>query len=335
MIQGILLAVLAGVMLGFYALPEKFTKEYKYENTWGLYFFIMLLILPILTSLFLIKDFGIVLSSVPTDVLLKMAAASFLWGWGVQLWSKAINYIGLSLGFSIFIGSVILVGSVLPFIVDGLPSPNALIFILIGLAVVLVGIGINGRAGMLRNSDEMKSGVKSVNKMAMGIFIAVLGGLLATGFSFANAIGVSPISEAMLANGNPAGMTSLAIMNIIYVSGGIFVLPYFAIQLTKNNTWHVFKKSFVIRNVSMATIMAVLCFFAGVVFAYAASQLGKAGNTVGYAIYNTISVLVAVISGLLTSEWGSSSSKAKNMLYFALAAMITGVVLIAVGNSFA
>ena len=57
MIQGILLAVLAGVMLGFYALPEKFTKEYKYENTWGLYFFIMLLILPILTSLFLIKDF--------------------------------------------------------------------------------------------------------------------------------------------------------------------------------------------------------------------------------------------------------------------------------------
>lgn len=335
MIQGILLAVLAGVMLGFYALPEKFTKEYKYENTWGLYFFIMLLILPILTSLFLIKDFGIVLSSVPTDVLLKMAAASFLWGWGVQLWSKAINYIGLSLGFSIFIGSVILVGSVLPFIVDGLPSPNALIFILIGLAVVLVGIGINGRAGMLRNSAEMKSGVKSVNKMAMGIFIAVLGGLLATGFSFANAIGVSPISEAMLANGNPAGMTSLAIMNIIYVSGGIFVLPYFAIQLTKNNTWHVFKKSFVIRNVSMATIMAVLCFFAGVVFAYAASQLGKAGNTVGYAIYNTISVLVAVISGLLTSEWGSSSSKAKNMLYFALAAMITGVVLIAVGNNFA
>jgi len=334
MIQGILLAVLAGVMLGFYALPEKFAKGYKYENIWGLYFFIMLLILPILTSLFLIKNFGAVLSSVPLDILLKMAAASFLWGWGVQLWSKAINYIGLSLGFSIFIGSVILVGSVLPFIVDGLPSPNALIFILIGLAVVLVGIAINGRAGMLRNSAEMKSGEKSANKMAMGIFIAVFGGLLATGFSFANAVGVGPISEAMLANGNPSGMTSLAIMNIIYVSGGIFVLPYFAIQLTKNNSWPVFTKSFVLRNISMATIMAVLCFFAGVVFAYAASQLGKAGNTVGYAIYNTVSVLVAVVSGLMTKEWDTSGSKAKNLLYLALIAMILGVVLIAVGNSF-
>ena len=335
MIQGILLAVLAGVMLGFYALPEKFTKEYKYENTWGLYFFIMLLILPILTSLFLIKDFGIVLSSEPTDVLLKMAAASFLWGWGVQLWSKAINYIGISLGFSIFIGSVILVGSVLPFFVDGLPSTNALTFILIGLTIVLIGVAINGNAGMLRNKSENKVGEKSSNNMVIGIFIAVFGGLLATGFSYANALGADPVSKAMIAQGNPAGMTSLAIMNIIYLSGGLFVLPFFVIQLTKNKTWGVFKSTFATRNISLAFVMAILNFFAGVVFAYAASQLGKAGNTVGYAIYNTISVLVAVISGLLTSEWGSSSSKAKNMLYFALAAMITGVVLIAVGNNFA
>lgn len=334
MIQGILFAILAGVMLGFYALPEKFTKDYKFENTWGLYFFIMLFILPILTSLFLINNFGAVLNSVPTDVLLKMAAASFLWGWGVQLWSKAINYIGVSLGFTIFIGSVILVGSVLPFIVDGVPNNEALTFILIGLAIVLVGVAINGRAGMLRNKSEMESGKGSVNKMAIGIFIAVFGGLLATGFSFANAVGVGPISTAMLEQGNPASMTSLAIMNIIYVSGGIFVLPFFSIQLTKKNLWSNFSSPFVLRNISMATIMAVLCFFAGVVFAYAATQLGGAGNTVGYAIYNTVSVLVAVVGGLMTKEWGSSSSKAKKLLYLALAAMIIGVVFIAIGNSF-
>ena len=41
---GILFAVLAGLMLGLYALPEKYTKGYEFENTWGMMFFINMLI---------------------------------------------------------------------------------------------------------------------------------------------------------------------------------------------------------------------------------------------------------------------------------------------------
>ena len=40
MIEGIIWAVAAGVMLGLYALPEKYTREFEYENTWGLFFLI-------------------------------------------------------------------------------------------------------------------------------------------------------------------------------------------------------------------------------------------------------------------------------------------------------
>lgn len=40
MINGILWAVGAGIMLGLYALPEKYIKGYKYENTWFLFFFL-------------------------------------------------------------------------------------------------------------------------------------------------------------------------------------------------------------------------------------------------------------------------------------------------------
>ena len=34
MVTGIVWAVLAGLMLGLYALPGKFTKDFKEENTW-------------------------------------------------------------------------------------------------------------------------------------------------------------------------------------------------------------------------------------------------------------------------------------------------------------
>ena len=100
MIEGIILAIFAGLMLGLYALPEKFTKDFKFENTWGLFFMLTMFEVPIIASLTLIKGFGDIFSSLPSGIIFKMAISSFLWGIGVMMWGKAINHIGLSLGFS-------------------------------------------------------------------------------------------------------------------------------------------------------------------------------------------------------------------------------------------
>lgn len=164
MIAGIVWAIIAGVMLGLYALPEKYTKDFQFENTWGLFFMLTMFVVPVIASVFLIDRFGEVFSSVSSDVLIKMAAASFLWGIGVMMWGKAINHIGLSLGFSIFIGTVILIGSLIPFFVDGIPSQATFVTILIGLSVVLIGIIANGRAGIIREADELKNITPVQNK---------------------------------------------------------------------------------------------------------------------------------------------------------------------------
>lgn len=336
MINGILWAVGAGIMLGLYALPEKYIKGYKYENTWFLFFFLSLIVLPVLSSFLLIDNFCDVLMTLPSKVLCFMIFTSFLWGVGVQLWSKAIDYIGVSLGFSIFIGSVILVGSILPFIVDGLPSENALWYIIMGLIIILIGVVSNGRAGILRKeSSEHVDSIEllSSGKTIRGIFIALIGGLLATGFSIANAVGNKPITEAVIAQGNPMWMSSIAIMFIIYLSGALYAIPYFVFKLFKNNTWSTYKSKHSLSNFGMAFIMACLNYAASASFAYAAFSLGSSGNTVGYAIYNTVSVLLAVIGGLLTKEWVGAPKKVKRILYFALISMLLGVVLIAIGNA--
>ena len=52
MIQGILLAIVAGLMLGLYALPEKFTKDFEFENTWGLFFAINTFVIPNIAAFF-------------------------------------------------------------------------------------------------------------------------------------------------------------------------------------------------------------------------------------------------------------------------------------------
>ena len=337
MIEGIILAIGAGLMLGLYALPEKFTKDFKFENTWGLFFMLTMFLVPIVASLTLIDGFSEVFAAVPSDILIKMALASVLWGIGVMMWGKAINHIGLSLGFSLFIGTVILVGSVLPFLVEGLPEQQVFLTVLAGILVVLLGVLFNGRAGILREQDELKSGDKKAENggMVKGITIAVVGGLLATGFSYANAVGRPFIHEASQAAGNPEWVTAVGVMFPIFISGGIVMATYFAWQLSAKKAWADFKTPNFSKNFILILVMAVFHYAASALFAFAAFKLGEIGNTVGYAIFNTSCVATAIVSGIVTNEWANASNKAKNYLYISLASMIVGIIIIALGNGIA
>ncbi|GAA4820764.1 L-rhamnose/proton symporter RhaT [Algivirga pacifica] len=332
MIEGIIWALMAGLMLGLYALPEKYTKDFAFENTWGLYFAINTFLIPNIAAFGLIDNFNDVLSAIPAGILTGMFISSFLWGIGVMMWGKAINHIGLSLGFSLFIGTIILVGSLIPFVVDGLPESSVLMMILAGISVVLVGVLFNGRAGILRQREEGEEGTKK-GSMTTGIFIAVIGGLLATGFSYANTVGLPVIKDAVVANNNPAWMSAIAVMYVIYMSGGIAIALYFGWQLSAKGLWSKFQTPSFGRNTLLTSIMGIFNFAASATFAYAAYRLGNTGGTVGYAIFNTVSVAVAIVSGLVTKEWVSASTKAKGSLYFGLASMIVGIVIVAMGNS--
>ena len=335
MTEGVLLAIFAGLMLGLYALPEKFTKDFKYENTWSLFFLLTMFVVPIIASITLINGFGDIFGNMPTDIWIKMGLTSFLWGVGVMMWSKAINHIGLSLGFSLFIGTIILVGSVLPFIEDGLPPTNKLTTILLGLFVVLIGIFANGKAGCIREKVEKANHENSEQKgsMATGILIAVIGGLLATGFSYANAAGRPYLHEASQAAGNAEWITAVAVMFPIFISGGIVMTAYFLWQLSTKKAWGDFKTPSFGKNFVLILVMAFFHYAASALFAFAAYKLGASGNTVGYAIFNTACVVTAIISGIITKEWVNASPKARKFLYMGLSCMVIGIIIVAYSNS--
>ncbi|MFC5624784.1 L-rhamnose/proton symporter RhaT [Algoriphagus winogradskyi] len=337
MTEGVLLAITAGVMLGLYALPEKFTNGFTYENTWSLFFLLTMFVVPIVASVLLIDGFGQIFGEMPAELWLKMGLASFLWGIGVMMWSKAINHIGLSLGFSIFIGTVIFIGSLIPFAVDGLPDTESLILILIGILVVLFGVILKGKAGLIREKDEALANINNLTvdtkgSMATGILIAVIGGLLATGFSYANAVGRPYLHEASQAQGNADWVTAVAVMFPIFISGGVVMAAYFGYHLSKKKAWSAFKTPSFSKNFILILIMAVFHYAASALFAFAAFKLGESGNTVGYAIYNTSCVVTAILSGVITKEWISASPKSKKLLYAGVACMVIGIVVIAMGN---
>ena len=339
MFTGILWAMFAGLMLGLYALPNKFTRDFREENTWGLFFMLTMFAVPLVATLAIMKGVGAIFGAPEVQAVLpRMILSSVLWGVGVMMWGKAIHHIGVSLGFSLFIGTVILVGSLLPFLVDRLPAGGALAAISGGLLLVLAGVVSNGRAGMARAREEKaqgEAGASGRKSMGAGIAIAVVGGLLATGFSFANAVGRPPLHAASQAQGNAEWVTALAVMFPIFLSGGVVMAGYFAWQLTSKRAWGAFPTPAFGRNFGLILIMAVFHYAASAVFAYAAFLLGAVGNTVGYAIFNTSCVVTAIVSGLVVGEWKQASAPARRLLYTGLACMVAGILVIAYGNRLA
>ncbi len=339
---GIVSAVIAGVMLGLYALPGKYVKGFQEENKWSLFFLLTMFVVPLLTTFALMKGVGEIYSGLETSVLIGMIVSSLFWGVGVMMWGKAIDYIGLSLGFSLFIGTVLLVGTCIPLFVSGMPAAQIANFIFIGLGLILLGVFLNGSAGIVREKDEAKletetkddqdkvgEEAKPRKSASTGIAIAIIGGLLATGFAYANTVGAPPLSKLSEAQGNAPWMTALAVMLPIFLSGGVIMTGYFGWQLTQKKAWGSFKTPSFGTNVLLIFVMAFFHYAASAIFAYAASMLGEGGDAIGYAIFNTACVVTAIISGLVVGEWKKASGMAKMLLYGSLLCMVAGVLVLA------
>jgi len=364
MFIGITWALIGGLMLGLYALPEKFTKDFKEENTWGLFFMLTMFVVPTIATFVMMSGVRDIYGSAEVrNALPVMVVSSVLWGIGVMMWGKAIHHIGVSLGFSLFIGTVILVGSILPLVIgaaknglsEGLPPATTLALVLVGIGIVLLGIVFNGKAGLIREKDEAsqmtdregKSGNEGPKKsMAAGIAIAVVGGLLATGFNVANTVGNAPnklgilndvgdpkgiMEIAVTEAGNPGWMVALGLMLPIFLSGGVIMAGYFGWQLTSKKTWGSFKTPSFGRNFLLIFVMAFFHYAASAAYAYGQSRF-ELGPVVVYAIFNTTCVVVAVVSGIVTREWIRASSRARKSLYAGLACMVLGVGVLTVSQ---
>ena len=350
MAVGIVSAVIAGIMLGLYALPGKYVKGFQEENKWSLFFLLTMFVVPLIATLGMMKGVTEIFSSLDRDILLTMVVSSFLWGVGVMMWGKAIDFIGLSLGFSLFIGTVILVGSLLPLGIDisqgkELPPVAALGLVILGIIVVLGGVFFNGKAGLTREKDEAlladseagdtDSDEKPQKKksFATGVAIAVIGGLLATGFNVAFRYGGEPLEELVVAQGNPVWMTAMAVMLPVFLSGGVVMTFYFFWQLSQKKAWGSFKTPSLIVNIVLIFVMAFFHYAASAMYAFAANKLGDAGPVVVYAIFNTTCLVVAVVSGVMTGEWAKASEAAKKYLYIGLGCMVAGVLILTLSQA--
>jgi hypothetical protein len=339
MIIGLAWITLASFFLGTFAFPGKFVKNYEWENTWGTFFFFAMWLVPLVFGFGALKGLLETYQQVSGGVLFGVVSLGFLWGCGFCLWGIGLSRIGLSLGYAITMGTMALVGSMFPFFLgntDKIQTPGGKLIIL-GILICIVGVVINGIAGIKREKHENKDKVQSLGKKEMftGVIICLLAGLFSSGCNIAFHIGgnighINTISVEQY--GNPAWLSGISVWVLIFIGGGLSSVSYSAWLLFKNKTWKGFAVKETKRNLILALLMAIGHFACLFFYGLGGWKVGALGTSVGFAIFQTGSILLGNLLGFMTGEWKDAGCEARKWMYGGLSVLILGIIVVSAGN---
>jgi hypothetical protein len=339
MLTGMAMILLASFFLGTFALPSKYIRNYAWENTWGAFFLIGMLVVPVGFSALALKGLGSLYGQVSGGTIFGVMALGFLWGCGFCMWGHGLAMLGLSLGYALTMGTMALVGSMLPFFLghaDKAATTGGLVVIL-GILVCIGGVAINGLAGVRRERAARAADAAAPKKnMVAGVVVCVLAGLFSSGCNVAFHVGgnLGKIdSMAVSQYGNPPWLGGLAVWTLIFLGGLISSFGFCVIQLGRNNTWKGFAVEGSGRNLLMATLMAVGHFACLFFYGIGGWRLGELGTSVGFAIFQSGSILIGNFLGFMTGEWKQADASSKRTLAAGIGVLLLGIILVSVGNS--
>src|SRR4051812_32345783 len=198
-ILGVIFHFIGGFASGSFYIPFKKVKNWAWESYWIVGGLFSWLIVPFLAAWLTVPDFLAIIRDTAPSTLFWTYFMGVLWGIGGLTFGLAMRYLGMSLGMSVALGYTSAFGSLIPpiyrdlFASDDPHTFSAMLhsasgqMVLTGVVVCLIGIGICGWAGVLKErelSDEQKKeSIKEFN-LRKGLIVATISGILSACFNF-------------------------------------------------------------------------------------------------------------------------------------------------------
>ena len=342
LISGLALTILGAIFAGSLGLLLRLQRQYAWENTWLLSQLVTMILLPTITAQLLLSHWVSAIKEVGASTVLIVIALGFLWGIGSVAFAVGIDRVGLSLGYATIMGVVTTIGSGIPMVRkwESIPG-NAKLVTLCGIAACLVGVGLYGRAGILRERGETGSrptmGGAAIAKPASKMMIIGLGWCLLSGvLSACSNIGfdfAAPIARIAEQMGAKPLLASLVRWIPVFWGGYVAVILFSGVPMFRNRSWKNFVKHGTSLDFIRAVVLGTLSFLAQWLYGMGASALGLLGTSVGYAVFLALSIVVALAFGFMIGEWKQATRQSLNVLYAGVGVLIAAVVLLAYGSS--
>lgn len=342
MFQGMAITLLAALFLGTFALPSKYVKKFEWENTWSAFFFFAMLVVPIVAAFILLDGLWQTYAQVSGAVIFGVIALGFVWGCGFCMWGHGLSKLGLSIGYALTMGTMALVGSMFPFFLGGNePLSTGGLVIILGILICIAGVAINGIAGVKREKaagdpEALAALVQDKKRTVQGVLICIGAGVFSACCNIAYHVGGSVGEiDAISVNqfGNAEWLGGLAVWTLIFIGGAISSCGFTIVRAFQKNSWKHFTIKEAPVNLFLIMLMAIGHFLCLFFYGMGAVKLGALGTSVGFAIFQSGSVLTGNALGFMTGEWKDAIAESKRWLMVGLAVLITGIIVVSIGNN--
>jgi L-rhamnose-H+ transport protein len=298
---GIATLIIAGVTNASFTMPMKYARKWAWENTWLAWTVFALVVLPFATALVTVPNLSMVYRSATPNIILEVCAFGAGWGIAQVFFGVAVERIGITLAFSIVLGTSAAVGSLIPMVSLHRENLNstARYTVLGAIALVLLGVMLCAAAGRIREGSSAQSAF-SQKRTSQGLLLAFLCGLLASFMNFGVAFGTPLVELARSFGANRLNAIN-AIWLPLMLAGAVPNVVYCAWLIKRNRSGFRYRAGQ--SHWALAAIMAVFWFGSTLLYGLAAGQLGTWGPILGWPLFMSLIVITATILGMFTGEW--------------------------------
>lgn len=327
-----ILVIFASFFQGTFGLGMKYIKPLAWEAWWLVHVFIAMILFPMIWALLTVPNlFGVILS-VDGGILFKAMLYGFLWGIGGILFGKSVGKIGVSLTYGIVMGLASAVGSIVPlFQMDNASGQSAFPFIILGVAIIVVGVIIVAYAGIKRDkmnkSDlELASGKAFQVGLLVAVSSGVLSALLNVGFANAGAV-----AEAAVDAGAKTNNSSLAAWVVVLWGAFLMNALYSITLLIKNKSFSSYKGAINTKAFRWSLLAGLFWFAALGIYGQGAALLGDIGPVIGWPMLLGLSLIISNIWAYRAGEW-NNVQKPFRMMLIGLATIIIACIILGYSN---
>ena len=338
-IVGLLVVIIAGICNASFAGPMKKMPKWAWENQWGMWAVWALLVTAWSFALLTVPNLFGVLGETRPQIRWMTFLLGAGGGVGMVTFGFGIYLVGFSLGFSIILGLTAATGSLIPMLIhhpQALTSPSGLVTLL-GLAVTVAGVGLCGKAGMIRESAEGTAVEASRNrgKFLTGLMVCIASAIFNAMINLSFTAG-APIAEAALPHVQ-GGAAHFRATNAVWALSmtGAFIpnALYCGYLLVTRKTW----RNFGLRGTGhywlLTLVMGVVWMSGYALYGASTALLGTMGTTVGWIIFFAMTVLTGNVMGFMTGEWKTAPERAVRLMHVSILVLIAAIVIVGLGGA--
>lgn len=317
--------------------PQKKLQGWSWQTYWLAQASVCWLILPVVIAWLTIPELAAVLREAPVSAMQRSFLLGAAYGIGGTAFGIAIRYVGFSLTYAIAVGISCVLGTLLPPIVNGTLSEslsgNGAGYLMSGVALGAIGIGVCGLAGRSKENDiESHHAASNGFSLAKGLPLCLLAGVLSALYGFSLNQG-QPIADVAAQHG--AGNFQGNVIYIFSNTGAFLSTAVYCLYLHRKNKtigeYTNIGKAGLGINYLLAALTGVLWYGQFFFYGLGHVRMGKYEFS-SWAIHMILLVLISTLTGLLLKEWKQSSGNTLRLLAAAILILIIAVILLTEGN---